>query len=46
MVKLWWEQDGLDMEVMRTADQEAVQTKREEETYGTDTEMYTDMDMD
>ena len=38
----WWEKEGLDVVGMRTADQEAEQTKGEEDTYGTKTE--TDME--
>ena len=33
----WWEQEGLDLEEMRTAAQEAEQMEGEEETDGTDT---------
>ena len=33
----WWEQEGLDLEGMRTAAQEAEQMEGEEETDGTDT---------
>ena len=42
--KRWWDQDGLDLEGMRTADQEAEYTAGEEETDGTETEIETEMD--
>ena len=34
----WWDQDGLDVEGMRTADWEAERTEREGETDRTETE--------
>ena len=34
----WWEQDGLDLEGMRTTAREAERTEGEEETDGTETE--------
>ena len=36
----WWEKDGLYLEGMRTADQEAEKKKGEEETDWTETETY------
>ena len=36
--KRWWEQDGLDVEDMRTSAWEAKRIEGEEETEGTDTE--------
>ena len=35
----WWEQEGLDLEGMQTAAQEAEHTEGGEETYGTETEI-------
>ena len=37
VVMRWWEQEGVDLEGMRTADRDAEQTEGGEETDGTET---------